>query len=121
MRPIGAGGQGRALILETLANVNLAGDMDVVAKFGRIVVIGNRGEITINSRLAMMKELDIRGTALWNATPAQIAPIMHDILAGTADGTLKPLVGREMPPAEVAETHEAVLHAGVRGKLVLVP
>ncbi len=26
------------------ANVNLAADMDLVAKYGRIIVIGNRGE-----------------------------------------------------------------------------
>ena len=41
-----------------LANVNLAADMDLAAKFGRIIVIGNRGEITVNPRVAMMKELD---------------------------------------------------------------
>jgi len=115
------GGQGPDLILEMLANINLAGDMDVAAKFGRIVIIGNRGEIAINPRVAMMKELDIRGTVLWNATPAQIAPIMHDILTGAADGTLKPLVGREMPLAAAAEAHGAVLESGVGGKLVLVP
>ncbi len=63
------GGKGPQLILEMLANVNLAADLDLVAKFGRIVVIGNRGEVTINPRLTMMKELDIRGIALWNVTP----------------------------------------------------
>ncbi|MDA0664785.1 MAG: NADPH:quinone reductase [Proteobacteria bacterium] len=58
------GGAGPALVLEMLANVNLAADMELVAKYGRIIVIGNRGEITVNARRAMMKELDIRGIAL---------------------------------------------------------
>jgi len=44
-----------------LANVNLVADMDFAAKYGRIVIIGNCREITINHRVAMMK-LDIRGS-----------------------------------------------------------
>ncbi len=115
------GGKGPELILEMLANVNLAADMDLAAKYGRIVVIGNRGEITINPRIAMMKELDIRGTALWNATPEQMQPIMKDILEGVAAGTLRPVIGRDMPLAEAAAAHEAVLQPGAYGKIVLVP
>lgn len=114
-------GSGPQLILEMLANKNLAADMDIAAKFGRIVVIGNRGEITINPRVAMMKELDIRGIALWNATPEQVAPIMKDILAGVAEGALRPVVGREMPLADAAAAHVAVLEHGAHGKIVLIP
>lgn len=115
------GGKGPNLILEMLADVNLAADMDLAAKYGRIVVIGNRGEITISPRVAMMKELDIRGIALWNVTAEQIAPIMKDIIEGVADGTLRPIIGREMPLAEAAASHVAVLEPGAHGKLVLVP
>ncbi len=109
------------LILEMLANVNLAADMNVVAKYGRIVIIGNRGEIAVNPRVAMMKELDIRGIALWNATAEQMDPIMRDILAGVAAGDLRPIIGREMKLAEAAEAHVAVLQPGAHGKIVLVP
>jgi NADPH:quinone reductase len=115
------GGKGPDLILEMLANVNLAADMDLAAKFGRIIVIGNRGEITINPRVAMMKELDIRGIALWNATPRQVKPMMEDILAGAAAGALRPVIGREMPLAEAAAAHVAVLEPGAYGKIVLIP
>ena len=115
------GGNGPALILEMLANVNLVADMDVAAKYGRIVVIGNRGEITINARVAMMKELDIRGMALWNATPEQVRPAMKDILDGVAAGALRPVIGRDMPLAEAAAAHVAVLQPGAYGKIVLVP
>ncbi len=115
------GGQGPQLVLEMLANVNLAADMDVVAKYGRIIVIGNRGEISVNPRVAMMKEIDIRGIALWNATREQMRPIMEDILAGVADGALKPVIGREMPLSEAAASHVAVLEPGAYGKIVLVP
>lgn len=115
------GGRGPDLILEMLANVNLAADMDVAAKYGRIVIIGNRGDITITPRVAMMKELDIRGIALWNATGEQMAPIMKDILAGVAEGALRPIIGREMQLSEAAAAHQAVLEPGAFGKIVLVP
>lgn len=115
------GGKGPNLILEMLANVNLAEDMNLAAKYGRIIVIGNRGEITINPRVAMMKDLDIRGIALWNATPEQIKPMMQDILAGVAAGELRPVIGREMPLAEAAQAHVAVLQPGAYGKIVLIP
>src|SRR5262245_31641584 len=114
-------GQGPELILEMLANVNLAADMDLAAKYGRIIVIGNRGEIRVNPRVAMMKELDIRGIALWNAPAAQLKAMMLDILAGVAEGSLRPVVGREMPLSEAAAAHVAVLEHGVGGKIVLLP
>ncbi|MBT4701313.1 MAG: NADPH:quinone reductase [Rhodospirillaceae bacterium] len=115
------GGEGPELILEMLANINLSADMDIVAKYGRIIVIGNRGEIMITPRVAMMKELDIRGIALWNATPEQVAPMMEDILAGVAEGTLRPIIGREIPLAEASSAHMAVLEPGAHGKIVLIP
>ena len=115
------GGNGPELILEMLANANLAADLDLAAKYGRIIVIGNRGEITINPRVAMMKELDIRGIALWNATAAQMELTMRDIMAGVAEGSLRPVVGREMPLSEAAAAHLAVLEHGVGGKIVLIP
>jgi len=115
------GDKGPELILEMLANVNLAADMDLAAKYGRIIIIGNRGDITITPRVAMMKELDIRGIALWNATHAQMRPIMADILAGVAEGALRPVIGREMPLADAAAAHVAVLQPGAYGKIVLIP
>ena len=115
------GGNGPELILEMLANVNLAVDMDLAAKNGRIVIIGNRGEIMINPRVAMMKELDIRGIALWNASAEQVALMMEDILNGVAEGKVRPIIGRQMPLAEAAAAHVAVLEPGAHGKIVLVP
>lgn len=115
------GGTGPAIILEMLANVNLAADLDLVAKYGRIVVIGNRGEITVNPRMAMMKELEIRGIALFNGSGEQMAAIMQDLVAGLEDGSLRPIVGTEMPLSEAVAGHIKVLEPGAFGKIVLVP
>src|SRR5438445_1403898 len=45
------GGRGVDIILEMLANVNLSGDLKLLAKNGRVIIIGNRGEIASNARL----------------------------------------------------------------------
>jgi NADPH2:quinone reductase len=59
--------------------------------------------------------------ALWNATDAELASIHAALIAGLANGTLKPVIGRELPLAEAAEAHVAVLEPGAYGKIVLVP
>ena len=114
-------GRGVDVILEMLANVNLQKDLDVVARFGRIVVIGNRGSIEINPRGAMGKDATITGLALFNSSPAELASIMAALTAGLANGTLRPVVGRELPLAQAAAAHKAVLEPGAYGKIILVP
>src|SRR6202008_2232950 len=47
------GNRGVDIILEMLANVNLAYDTKLLANNGRVIVIGNRGEVTINPRELM--------------------------------------------------------------------
>jgi len=115
------GGNGPALIIEMLANVNLAADLETVARYGRIVVVGNRGEITINPRLTMMKELDVRGIALFNGSRGEMNHVTKDLIDGLTDGSLRPIIGREMPLAEAGASHVAVLEPGAHGKIVLVP
>lgn len=110
---------GPQMIIEMLANVNLATDLDLVAKYGRVVIIGARAEISINPRVLMMKELDVRGLALFNATRAQSEAIMDDLIAGLSDGSLAPTVGIEMPLAEAAAAYARVMQPGAHGKLVL--
>lgn len=114
-------GRGADVILEMLANVNLQNDLDVVARFGRIVVIGNRGTIEINPRGTMAKDAAILGLALPNATPDDMASIHAALVAGLANGTLRPVVGQELPLKDAAQAHAAVLAPGAYGKIVLLP
>ena len=114
-------GNGVNLILEMLSNVNLAKDLSIVSQKGRIVVIGCRGTIEINPREAMMREADIRGLVLFGASPEEIASIHSGIGAGLRNGTLSPIVGKEMALSEAAAAHEVVLEAGAYGKIVLAP
>jgi NADPH:quinone reductase len=115
------GGRGVDVVLEMLANVNLQKDLGIIAMGGRIVVIGNRGTIEINPRGAMGKDASITGLSLFNSSPAELAAIMAALTAGLANGTLRPVVGRELPLAQAAAAHKAVLEPGAYGKIVLAP
>src|SRR5215471_18556967 len=53
--------RGVDIVLEMLANVNLSNDTKLLAKNGRVVVIGSRGEVTINPRELMARRASIRG------------------------------------------------------------
>ncbi len=112
-------GRGVDVILEMLANANLAKDLAMLAMGGRIAVIGNRGTIEINPRDAMSRDATIYGVMLWNTTPPEMKSIQAALVAGFANGTLRPVVGRTFPLADVARAHEAVMSPGAYGKIVL--
>ena len=114
-------GRGPDVIIENLANVNLARDLEAVARYGRIVVIGNRGPIEINARQAMVKDAVIYGLSLFNATAPELVSIHAGLVAGLTNGTLRPVVGRELPLKDAATAHTLVLERGAYGKIVLVP
>ncbi len=114
------GGRGVDVILEMLANVNLQKDLGVIAMNGRIVVIGNRGNVEINARLAMNRNADIRGMALNHATPVQVAAIHAALVEGLRNGTLRPVIAQEIPLAQAPRSHDAVMEPGHHGKIVLV-
>lgn len=114
-------GRGVDVILEMLANVNLARDLTVLAKRGRVIVVGNRGSIEINPRETMSRDADIRGMTLMNATDEDLHGIHAAIVAGLENGTLRPVVGKRMPLADAAKAHAAVLEPGSYGKIVLTP
>ncbi len=114
-------GRGVDLIVEMLANVNLGKDLTLLARSGRVVVIGSRGPVEINPRDAMARSADIRGVMLLTATPEEIGGIHAAIGAGLENGSLHPVIGREIPLTRAADAHIAVLAPGASGKIVLIP
>jgi NADPH2:quinone reductase len=115
------GGRGVDVILEMLANVNLGKDLGILAPRGRVAVIGCRGTVEVNPREAMARDLDILGVALANAPEPELAAIHAALGTGLANGTLRPVVGREFPLKDAPRAHEAVLAPGSHGKIVLLP
>lgn len=115
-------GAGFDIILEMLANVNLDKDLPALARYGRVVIVGNRGRIEINPRDAMQRDADIRGMTLFNITPVERDRIHAALYAGFENGTLRPIIGRELPLSKASEAHEIVMSGtGSYGKLILVP
>lgn len=115
------GGRGVDIILEMAAHVNLAADLRMLAQNGRVVVIGNRGELTINPRELMARRASARGFTLWAATESETVEIHAGIAAGLENNTLRPIVGKEMPLKDAPQAHQDVLAPGSFGKIVLVP
>jgi NADPH2:quinone reductase len=115
------GGKGVDIILEMLSNVNLGKDLPVLAKFGRVVVIGSRGNVEINPRDAMSRDASILGMTLFNASESEAQSIHRAIYAGLENGTLRPIVGKEFPLEQAAAAHVAVMESGAYGKILLNP
>lgn len=113
------GGRGVDVIVEMLANVNLDRDLGLLAKGGRVVVVGSRGRIEINPRDAMNRDATILGMMLFNAADADVVEIHAALLAGLRNGTLRPIVRLEVPLAEAARAHDLVMQSGALGKIVL--
>jgi len=98
-------GRGVDVILEMLSDVNLSNDLGILAKGGRVVVIGCRGTVTINPRNLMSRETSIIGMTVMSATPDEVVKIHSALIDGLKDGTLNPIVGHKFPLAKASKAH----------------
>eukprot|EP01100_Stratorugosa_tubuloviscum_P015206 TRINITY_DN8588_c0_g1_i1.p1 TRINITY_DN8588_c0_g1~~TRINITY_DN8588_c0_g1_i1.p1 ORF type:complete len:369 (+),score=210.75 TRINITY_DN8588_c0_g1_i1:104-1108(+) len=115
--------QGVNIILEMIANKNLAKDFNVLSRFGRIIIIGSRGTIEINPRDLMSRDADVMGIALANSTQEQLDETHAAISAGLANGSLNPVVSKTFKLEEAPLAHEEIMKStgGAHGKIVLIP
>jgi NADPH:quinone reductase len=114
------GNCGVDIILEMLANINLSHDTKLLANNGRVIVIGSRGEVTINPRELMGRRASIHAFTLWGITPEEEADIHAGIFAGLENGTLRPIIGKELTLADAGRAHKEILEPGSAGKMVLI-
>ena len=114
-------GHGVDVILEMLANVNLDADLKILARGGRVVVIGSRGRIEIDPRDAMTRDASILGMFLYNVSPQEAEPVHAALRAGLEKGTLRPVIGKEMPLAQAPRAHREIMEPGAYGKIILIP
>lgn len=114
-------GAGVDLIVEMLANKNLSRDLGMLAKRGRVVVVGSRGRIEIDPRDTMSRQADVRGMSLFNATDEDWAEIHAALGAALESGALRPVVGKTLPLAEAATAHREIIEGKAHGKIILVP
>jgi NADPH2:quinone reductase len=114
------GGHGVDLIIEMLADKNLDRDLAMLAKSGRVVVVGNRGRTEIDARQTMAKDSDIRGMSLMHADTTELARIHAHLQALLTSVAVTPVIGRTFTLARADQAHEAVLKSGALGKIVLM-
>ena len=113
--------RGVDIILEMLANINLAHDLSICAYHGRVVVIGSRGSVEIDPRRLMAKELSVMGMILFNVREPDLTSIHAGIFAGLSNKTLNPVVGKEFPLKDAPLAHIRIMEPGSFGKIVLIP
>ena len=69
----------------------------------------------------MIREAHIIGMLLWTTPPRDLEIIFAAIDAGLKNGTLRPVIGLELPLSSAAEAHRRVMEPGALGKIVLLP
>lgn len=109
------------VVIECLANINLGKDLEVVAKNGRVVIVGSRGKVQIDPRDAMIREADVRGMFLTLQTPKQRDEAVSCLLQHLVQGTLKPVISEVFDLADAPAAHRRVVAPHVHGKVILRP
>jgi len=115
------GARGVDIIIELAAHANLGADLSALAPQGRVAVIGSRGPVQINPGEAMGREASIVGVTFRAALGRELAGVHAALIAGLENGTLRPVVGQEIPLAEAPRAHRAVMEGPAYGKIVLLP
>jgi NADPH2:quinone reductase len=69
----------------------------------------------------MSRDSSILGMLLANASEAQIDSINSGLRAGLENGSLRPVVGLELPLEEAARAHHEIIESSHYGKIVLIP
>ena len=115
--------RGVDVVMEMRADVNLGRDLTMLAPGGCVVVVGSRGEVTINPRDLMSREAIVMAMIILNAPPEDIREIHRALGQGLANNSLKPIIAQEFPLKDAPEAHRRIMDVslGAAGKIVLIP
>lgn len=116
-----SGGEGFDLVVECRAHVNLGADLRVLARGGRVVVVGSRGRVLVDPRDLMERQASVHGLLLGDVDGEERRRAVAAAAGGLAAGWLRPVVGRELPLSEAARAHRLLGERPALGKTVLVP
>ncbi len=115
------GGRGVDIVVEMLANVNLGKDLGILSLRGRVVVVGSRGPAEINPRDIMGRDGAILGMSILKAPEEDILRIHAALVAGLENGSLRPVIGKELSLVEAVQAHHVIMESNAYGKIVLIP
>lgn len=119
------GGRGANVILDVVGAKYLKANVEALATYGRLVVIGLQGGATaeLNLGVLLAKRAAVIGTTL-RARPAEEKAVIMDgvrenVWPLIANGTVKTVVDKTFPLAEVAAAHEYFDSGTHIGKVLL--
>jgi len=114
--------KGVDVILELVVSANLAADLDMIVRGGRIACIG--GGPSPTAELPTGKAIGVDAALLFgnsgNAGRAGTAETLTEIARLVEAGALRPVIGQVLPLSRAREAHELLAGHHV-GKIVLVP
>jgi NADPH:quinone reductase-like Zn-dependent oxidoreductase len=117
VRDLTEGREGVDVVIDTVGSRVFGAAFDSLAPHGRYAMVGQLfGEaISLNPARIFFKRAAILGVG--GVSRAQL----QDAVRLTERGDLKPVVGRVLPLAEIAEAHRLVEDAAVFGRVVVTP
>jgi len=69
----------------------------------------------------MARTSSVRGFVLWGISEADEADVHAGLYAGLENGTVRPIVGKELPLGEAVRAHKEIMEASAHGKIILNP
>jgi NADPH2:quinone reductase len=109
------------VVLETHAAANVETDLDLLARGGSVVILGEEEPIRIGPGASMtgkIADADLRFMSIMASREDQV-PILERVGRLLADGTFTVEIEATYPLAEAAEAQRHVMSSGSRGKVVL--
>lgn len=113
------------LVLDPVGGATLAGNVRVMARSGRLVLIATMGggSAELDLRAVLTRRLRIVGSTLRARALAEkvdlTAAFARDVLPGFADGRFRPLVDAVFPLERAADAHRRMAANANVGKIVL--
>jgi NADPH:quinone reductase-like Zn-dependent oxidoreductase len=111
--------------MELVGGSYFAGDLRVLARRGRMIVVGTTGgsRTEIDLGLLLRKRLRVMGTALRSRTLEEKIVLAEEFIERVTPlfetGHLKPVVDRVFPFSQIRQAHELMESNDTFGKIVL--
>ncbi|MCE5317786.1 MAG: NADPH:quinone reductase [Parachlamydia sp.] len=115
------GGKKVDVILEMNAHLNLGKDLPLLAKNGRVVVIGSLGMVAINPQYLKDSDAHILSVSLLIASPDELATLHAGLQIGLEKRIIQPRIYQQFALKDAAEAHHSLMQPGHWGKIVLIP
>jgi len=121
------GGRGVDVVLDNMGAAYLQRNVDVLARGGRVVIIGLQGGVKgeLDLGVLLRKSATVRATTLRSRPLGEKAEICtaveRNVWPWIAAGLLSPVVDRVMPMADAAAAHAALEAGEITGKILLTP